>query len=1027
MNFVTWSIRNPVPVLMMFLALVVGGALSFPKLAVQNQPDIAFPYVFVNVGYAGVPPSQMETEVTRKVEDAVSAIVGIEHINSTVSKGSSQTNIEFKFGTDTSQAMDDVRDAVSRIRPDLPLDATEPYIGRATTAGDPVLTFAVSADNLTDTELSWFVDLSVIRAISGIDGVGQVNRVGGVAREVRVDLDPSRMSALGITAADVSSQLTRTQVELPGGETRIGQQAQSVRTMGTIGSVQELAALPIALSGGRSVRLDSIADVRDQAADVTQMALLDGKPVIGFQVMRAWGEGAVKVADGARLAVKDLQARFPNIHITEINSVADRRVRESFHSSMTMLIEGSILAILVVWFFLRDIRATLISATALPLAVIPTFWALFLFGFTINFLTMLALTLVIGMLVDDAIVEVENIVRHLRMGKTPMQAAADAAIEIGLAVVATSLTLCAVFIPVAFMEGVPGEFFKPFGFTATVAVLFSLLVARTLTPMMASKFMRAHDEHETTGPMKAWYLRHVAWALTHRKATAIGSTAVMLGCFALGGTLSTGFQPPEDLGYIGLTANLPPGTRIEDTAASAEQIRRIIAAHPEAKHVYTVVNGQRATIAVIMVDYSERKITQQQLQAKLLEELRVIPGVRVGAGGGGGGGPGNGALQIELTGDDSALLTTAAAEVEKQMRELPGITNVSTSASLLAPELVIRPRPERAAELGVTTSALSQITRIATSGDVTNNLAKMNLPDRQIPIRVRLNDSARSSIEQIRLQPVPAAGGPVPLMNVADVYFGAGPSQITRRDRSRNITMSAERGTVPLGDAVKMVKNLPAMKNLPQGVHSVDSGDAEFLTSIVSGFLIAMVIGILCIYALLVLLFHDVVQPITILSALPPSVGGAFVALFLFRMELSLPALIGLLTLMGIVTKNSILLVEYIVMARREHGLSRLDATIDACSKRARPIVMTTIAMVAGMLPITVGLHGNSSFSKPMGAAVIGGLIASTALSLFVVPVIYTLMDDLEHRVKRLFGHRPKGAAITATSTAVAASPSDSK
>jgi multidrug efflux pump subunit AcrB len=1027
MNFVTWSIRNPVPVLMMFLALVVGGALSFPKLAVQNQPDIAFPYVFVNVGYAGVPPSQMETEVTRKVEDAVSAIVGIEHINSTVSKGSSQTNIEFKFGTDTSQAMDDVRDAVSRIRPDLPLDATEPYIGRATTAGDPVLTFAVSADNLTDTELSWFVDLSVIRAISGIDGVGQVNRVGGVAREVRVDLDPSRMSALGITAADVSSQLTRTQVELPGGETRIGQQAQSVRTMGTIGSVQELAALPIALSGGRSVRLDSIADVRDQAADVTQMALLDGKPVIGFQVMRAWGEGAVKVADGARLAVKDLQARFPNIHITEINSVADRRVRESFHSSMTMLIEGSILAILVVWFFLRDIRATLISATALPLAVIPTFWALFLFGFTINFLTMLALTLVIGMLVDDAIVEVENIVRHLRMGKTPMQAAADAAIEIGLAVVATSLTLCAVFIPVAFMEGVPGEFFKPFGFTATVAVLFSLLVARTLTPMMASKFMRAHDEHETTGPMKAWYLRHVAWALTHRKATAIGSTAVMLGCFALGGTLSTGFQPPEDLGYIGLTANLPPGTRIEDTAASAEQIRRIIAAHPEAKHVYTVVNGQRATIAVIMVDYSERKITQQQLQAKLLEELRVIPGVRVGAGGGGGGGPGNGALQIELTGDDSALLTSAAAEVEKQMRELPGITNVSTSASLLAPELVIRPRPERAAELGVTTSALSQITRIATSGDVTNNLAKMNLPDRQIPIRVRLNDSARSSIEQIRLQPVPAAGGPVPLMNVADVYFGAGPSQITRRDRSRNITMSAERGTVPLGDAVKMVKNLPAMKNLPQGVHSVDSGDAEFLTSIVSGFLIAMVIGILCIYALLVLLFHDVVQPITILSALPPSVGGAFVALFLFRMELSLPALIGLLTLMGIVTKNSILLVEYIVMARREHGLSRLDATIDACSKRARPIVMTTIAMVAGMLPITVGLHGNSSFSKPMGAAVIGGLIASTALSLFVVPVIYTLMDDLEHRVKRLFGHRPKGAAITATSTAVAASPSDSK
>jgi multidrug efflux pump subunit AcrB len=1023
MNFVTWSIRNPVPVLMMFLALVVGGVLAFPKLAIQNQPDIEFPYVFVSVGYAGVPPSQMETEVTRKVEDAVSAVVGIQHITSTVSKGSSQTNIEFKFGTNLTQAMDDVRDAVSRIRPDLPLDATEPYIGRATTAGDPVLTFAVASDNLSDTELSWFVDLSVIRAISGVDGVGQVNRVGGVAREVRVDLDPNRMSALNVTAADVSSQLLRTQVELPGGETRIGSQAQSVRTLGTISSVQELAALPISLSGGRSVRLDSIADVRDQAAEVTQMALLDGKPVIGFQVMRAWGEGAIKVADGARAAVKDLQARFPNIHITEINSVADQRVRESFQSSMTMLIEGSLLAILVVWFFLRDIRATLISATALPLAVIPTFWALHIFGFSINFLTMLALTLVVGMLVDDAIVEVENIVRHLRMGKTPLQAASDAAIEIGLAVVATSLTLCAVFIPVGFMEGIPGEFFKPFGFTATVAVLFSLLVARTLTPMMASKLMRAHDVHETTGPVKAWYLKHVQWVLTHRKTTILASTLAMLGSFSLAFLLSTSFQPAEDLGYIGLAANLPPGARIEDTAASAEQMRRIIARHPEVKHVYTVVNGLRASVSIIMVDYKDRKITQQQLQARLLDELQVIPGARISVGGGFGA-PGNGPLQFELTGDASNLLASAAAETEKQLRQVPGFSNVSTSASLLAPELVIRPRPERAAELGVTTASLSQVTRIATSGDVTNNLAKMNLPDRQIPIRVRLNDAARADIEQIRLLPVNTALGSVPLMNVADVYFGAGPSQITRRDRNRNITVTAERGTIPLGDAIKIVDNLPAMKNLPAGVHQVKSGDAEFLAKIISSFLLAMLIGILCIYALLVLLFHDVVQPVTILSALPPSVGGAFIALFLFHMDLSLPALIGLLTLMGIVTKNSILLVEYIVMARREHGLSRFDAVVDACSKRVRPIIMTTIAMVAGMLPMTIGLHGNSSFNKPMGAAVIGGLIASTALSLFVVPVIYTLFDDLEHRVKRLFGHH--GApVVTDSSTAVAVPPPD--
>jgi multidrug efflux pump subunit AcrB len=1009
MNFVTWSIRNPVPVLMIFVALVVGGLISFPRLAVQNQPDIQFPFVFVQVSYPGVPPSQMETEVTRKVEDAVASIVGIEHITSTVNKGVSSTNIEFKFGTDLSQAMDDVRDAVSRIRPDLPFDANEPYIGRATTAGDPVLTFAVASDTMTDTELSWFVDLNVIRSISGVDGVGQVTRVGGVAREVRVDLDANRMSALGVTAADVSSQLTRTQAELPGGETRIGQQAQSVRTLGTIASTQELAALPIALSGGRSVRLDAIADVRDQAADPTQLALLDGKPVIGFQVMRAWGEGAVKVADGAREAVRKLQAQYPGIHITEINSVADTRVRESFHSSMTMLIEGSILAIIVVWFFLRDMRATIISATALPLAVIPTFWALHLFGFSINFLTMLALTLVVGMLVDDAIVEVENIVRHLRMGKTPLQAASDAAIEIGLAVVATSLTLCAVFIPTAFMDGIPGQFFKPFGFTATVAVLFSLLVARTLTPMMASKFMRAHAEHEDNGPTKRWYMRHVEWALNHRKTTVFVTTGAMIASFALAVVLPKSFQPADDLAFISLSVNLPPGSRIEDVAATADKVREVAARHKEVKHVYSVVGTQRATVALMLTEVRERKISQQDLQQVILKETKAIPGARITIGNVGFG-PGSGNVQFELTGDDSNLLASAAAEIERQMREVPEFAGVTTSANLLAPELVVRPRPERAAELGVTTSTLSQITRIATSGDVTTNLPKMNLPDRQVPIRVRLSDAARANIEQIRLLPVPSAGGPIPLMNVADVSFGAGPAQITRRDRSRNITVSATLASsapggkkIVLGEAIRIVDNLPAMKNLPAGVSQIKSGDAEFQSRIFSSFLLAMLIGILCIYALLVLLFHDVVQPVTILSALPPSVGGAFVALFLFRMELSLPSLIGLLTLMGIVTKNSILLVEYIVMARREHGMTRQQAILDACSKRVRPIVMTTIAMVAGMLPITIGLHGTSSFSKPMGAAVIGGLVASTALSLFVVPVIYTLMDDFEYKVKGWF------------------------
>jgi multidrug efflux pump subunit AcrB len=741
-------------------------------------------------------------------------------------------------------------------------------------------------------------------------------------------------------------------------------------------------------------------------------------------VIRAWGEGAVEVADGAREAVKELQKRYPGIHITEINNVADRLIRQQFRNSMTMLIEGALLAIIVVWLFLRDMRATLISATALPLAIIPTFAALYIFGFSMNSLTMLALTLVVGMLVDDAIVEVENIVRHLRMGKPPLQAATDAAIEIGLAVVATSLTLCAVFIPVSFMGGIPGEFFKPFGFTAAVSVLFSLLVARTLTPMMASKFMRAAAHQETPGRFKTWYLDKVRWALAHRWKTLGVSTALMLVTFALAKTLPTGFVPAQDFGFVNLNVALPPGSRLEDSVATVEVIRQRLGRYKEVDHTIAVINPRGGGVFATLVDIKHRERTQQELQTLILEELRSIPGARITSGGGGN--PGSGPLQIELTGDDSQVLNATALQIEREMRTLPALSNVSTSASLLQPELVIRPRQDRAAELGVTTSAISQATRIATAGDVTNNLAKLNLPDRQIPIRVRLNDSARADIDQIRLLNVPSRFGPVPLVNVADVSFGAGPSQITRYNRSRNITITADRGTMALGDATAAVNELPAMKTLPAGVSTVETGDAEIQKDIFSGFAISMLIGIGCIYALLVLLFHDVLQPITILSALPPSMGGAILALFVCRMELSLPALLGVLALMGIVTKNSILLVEYAVMARREHGLNRFDALVDACSKRARPIIMTTIAMAAGMLPMTLGLSGDSAFSGPMGASVIGGLIASTVLSLFVVPVIYTVFDDFEHWFKRRFGRtpaapqpRPGSAEMARSSSAV--------
>jgi multidrug efflux pump subunit AcrB len=1013
MNFVTWSIRNPVPVIVLFIALTVAGLISFPKLGVLDRPDIEFPAVVVTVTYGGVAPTQMESEITRKVEDAVATIAGIEQMTSTVDEGASTTSIEFRFGTDLSAALDDVRDAMTRIRSDLPADANEPIVSRVTTAGGAIVTWSVASDNMTDTELSWFVDLTVTRELSAVPGVGRVSRVGGVAREIRVDLDPDRMAALGATASDVSRQLRRIQAEYPGGEGRLGGLEQTVRTTGIITSVYDLRELPISLPDGRNVRLDTLADVRDQAGEQRSAALLDGESVIGFQIVRSWGASALDVAKDARAVVERLQQEYPQVKFAEASSTVGY-IQESFDASIEMLIEGAILAIIVVWLFLRDWRATAVSAVALPLSIIPTFWAIWALGYTLNILTLLALSLVVGILVDDAIVEVENIVRHLRMGKKPKEAAMDAAIEIGLAVVATTLTIVAVFVPVAFMSGIAGEFFGPFSFTVVVAVLCSLLVARTLTPMMAAYFLKPHDRPERPSRIMAWYLGRVRWCLAHRWTTlAVASLAIgsMLGLFPL---LSTAFSPAGDNGFTTLSVELAPGASLDDTLEAAETARRRLAALPEVRSVYTTVGAQgagngptgggssgnvrRGSLVIQLDNPDGTRGAQQIFERKATAMLRDIPGARFQFGGGGGGSR----LQVTLAGDEPNRLNLAAANVEREIRAMPGLGMITSSAALQKPEIVIRPLPERAAELGVTTETLSLVTRIATSGDVNTSLAKFNLDNRQIPILVRLNDTSRSDLERLQLLSVPGTNGPVPLMNVADVSLGSGPAQIARIDRSRNITLNVDLNQAALGDTLEAIEALPSVRNLPEGVRLVPTGDARWIREIFGEFALAMAIGVLSIYAVLVMLFHKFIQPVTILAALPPSAAGAIAALLIFDYSLAINSLIGLLMLMGIVSKNSILIVEYAIMAQRDHGMSRFDSLIDSCSKRARPIVMTTIAMIAGMTPIAMGWAGDPSFRAPMGVAVIGGLLVSTVMSLFIVPAMFTVVDDFQQWLSRI-------------------------
>jgi multidrug efflux pump subunit AcrB len=1022
-NVSSWSIRNPIPGVLLFLLLTLVGAMGFRAMKIQQFPDIDLPTVTVTATLPGASPAQMETDVARKLEDSIATLQGVKHIYTMVQSGTVTVTVEFRLEVPVQEAVDGARDAVSRIRSSLPGDLRDPVVSKVTLSGTPILTYTVASSRMDDEALSWFVDNTVAKRLLSVRGVGAVSRVGGVDREVRVELDPARMLALNATAADISRQLRQTQQEASGGRTDVGGAEQSVRTIGTVQSAGELARMDIVLSDGRRARLDQLASVADTVAEQRSAALLDGKPVVGFEITRSRGASEVEVAERVREELVRLKAEHPDISIVEAFNFVDP-VRENYEGSMWLLLEGAALAVFVVWLFLRDWRATLVSATALPLSIIPAFGAMYLMGFTLNVVTLLSLSLVVGILVDDAIVEIENIMRHLRLGKTPYQAAMQAADEIGLAVIATSFTLIAVFLPTAFMSGVAGKFFVQFGWTAAIAVFFSLVVARMLTPMMAAYLLRPPKHGHAEPRWLTSYLRWAAWCLRHRVLTSVAAAAFFLGSFALLPLLPTGFIPPDDLSQTQVYLSLPPGSTFRQTFAVAEQARAIVQRHPHVKLVYTAVGGgaagsdpfaprgaaevRKATLTINMTPRGERGgVRKQQVERELRDALADIPGARVTVGFGGSAEK----YILVLASENGAVLAEHARQVERELRTLPGIGSVTTTASLVRPELIVRPDFARAADLGVTSAAIADTLRIATAGDYDQSLPKLNLSQRQVPIVVKLPPFARQDLALLERMTVPGKHGPVMIANVATLAIDSGPAQIDRYDRLRNINFELELNGQPLGEVERQALALPSMRNLPPGVTQTTVGDAEAMGELFASFGLAMATGVLCIYIVLVLLFRDFIQPATVLVALVLSVPGAFLALFVTRSGMSMPSMIGLIMLMGIATKNAILLIDYVVLARRDHGLSRWEALLDACRKRARPIVMTTVAMGAGMLPIAIGVGTDPSFRAPMAIVVIGGLITSTFLSLLVVPVVYTYVDDAIDAVRAFLRRRPGGTA----------------
>jgi multidrug efflux pump subunit AcrB len=983
----------------------------------------------VNASLPGAAPTQLETDVARKLENALAPLQGLKHITTKVQDGTVSITAEFRMEKPVQEAVDDVRSAIQSVRADLPGELRDPIVQKINLAGTPVLAYTLRSNRMDDEALSWMVDKEITRKLLSLRGVGAVNRVGGVTREVHISLDINRLQALGITAAEVSRQLKQIQQEGSGGRMDLGVGEQAVRTLATVKTAQEVGQIELATSRGARVRLDQVAKVSDTLAAPRSAASLNGTPVVGFEVVRSKGESEVAVGHLVRKALADFQIQHPDVEITESFDFVTP-VEEEYSSSLILLYEGAILAVLVVWLFLRDLRATFVSAVALPLSVIPAFIGMAYLGFSINVVTLLALSLVIGVLVDDAIVEVENIVRHLRMGKTPYQAAMDAADEIGLAVIATTFTLIAVFLPTAFMSGIPGKFFKQFGWTASLAVFASLVVARVLTPMMAAYMLKPIVTPEKEPRWLTHYMVWVAWCMKHRVVTMVMATLFFIGSIMLVPLLPQGFIPPDNNSQTQVYVELPPGSTLEQTQASAEQARTLLASIKDVQSVYTTIGGgsagsdpfagsgaaevRKATLTIQLTERSQRPL-KQQIENDIRQALQQLPGVRTKVGLGGSGEK----YVLVLTGDDPQALQTAAMAVENDLRTVNGLGSIASTASLVRPEIAVRPDFAKAADLGVTSAAISDTLRVATLGDYDAALPKLNLSQRQVPIVVRLSDDARKDLGVLERLIIPGSKGPVMLGQVASIELASGPAVIDRYDRQRNVNFEIELSGMPLGDVTQAVQKLPSLQSLPPGVKVVEVGDAEVMGELFASFGLAMTIGVLCIYIVLVLLFKGFLHPLTILAALPLSLGGAFVGLLIAQKSFSMPSLIGLIMLMGIATKNSILLVEYAIEARRGKpaegsnpavpGMSRWDAMIDACHKRARPIVMTTIAMGAGMLPIALGWGAaDTSFRSPMAIAVIGGLITSTVLSLLVIPVVFNYLDDLGQWVTRIYARLKK-------------------
>ncbi|MBB4956088.1 hydrophobe/amphiphile efflux-1 (HAE1) family protein [Agrobacterium vitis] len=1008
-NVSAWAIRNPLPSILLFVALTIIGVYSFTRLPITYFPAVNVPLVTVTIDQAGVKPSELETEVTKLVENAIASLTGVEELTSTITEGRSTTKVEFELGVvTTDRAVTDVRDAIAKIRSDLPDTIDEPLIERMEQESQAVVTYAVSGEGMSKADISWFIDDKLVRELQGVAGVGRIDRVGGVDREIHVELDPNRLHAYSLTASSVNESLMRTQLDVSGGRSELNGREQALTTEAAVDTVDGLASLRVATPGTRHILLGDLGRISDTVGEPRDFATLNGADVVGFSIFRSLGASDVAVAAAVSDALVDVGAQYPLLTFQVVDDSVSY-TSGNYQSAINTLLEGAALAVVVVFLFLRDWRTTLVAAVALPLSILPTFFAIDMLGFSLNILSLLAITLVTGILVDDAIVEIENVVRHRNMGKSAYRAALDASGEIGLAVIAISATIIAVFAPVGLMKGVVGLYFKEFGLTVAISVFFSLLVARLITPIMAAYIMSSVPPLEKPqGAVGRLYEKTLRLSLRRKWTTFATSIAFFaLSIFSLQ-TLPTAFLPEEDTGRLALSVELPSGSTLAETRTVSDEIAKRIRQLEEVEGVFvqggTSPSGEldvrRAAVSIDLVHKSKRKLSSFDVQASIEKILSKIPDVRLQFLNSGGGRD----LTFAVLSTDGNTAQKAADAIVAEMAKEDAFINPSTENAAMRPELKMEVQTDKTAVLGVSTATIAETLRISTIGDVDSNLPTFIESGRQIPIRLLLARQSRDDLGSLELLGVPTdAGFSVPLSSLVDFRFDQTVSSIDRFDRQRTIKIGADIAEgLTLGEGMERLAQLEATQSLPQGVRLQATGDSDTQGDVFSNFVVAMCSGLMLVLIVLILLFGNVFTPMTILAALPLSVGGVAAALYMTGTAISLPVVIGILMLMGIVTKNSIMLVDFAVEIEA-HGHSRYEAIVEACKERVRPIIMTTLAMVGGMVPSMLAVGDGGEFRAPMAIAVSGGLIVSTFLSLIVIPAIHLIVSDFNDRTKALF------------------------